>query len=152
MPVLLLLQQWATGSIPLLDVRSSADGGHSLQPRQCPPIQGPRWGVFNLAAYRRQWDVPWGGKEIVGGMALWAAVFAAVAFLIVPLVFVNSGSKVSRQPPMRPQWKGWRATHACSNLSVQPRLRLLYWRTCQKHRRLGEAGLQSGHAAPLART
>lgn len=53
-----------------------------------------KWGLFDRSAYTRRWDVPWGGKETVGGMALWVAVFLGTAFLLVPALYINLGSKV----------------------------------------------------------
>lgn len=53
-----------------------------------------RWGLLDWGAYSQRWQVPWGGRETAGGMALWIAVFLATAFLLAPALYINLGSKV----------------------------------------------------------
>mmetsp|Transcript_40973 Transcript_40973/g.105995 ORF Transcript_40973/g.105995 Transcript_40973/m.105995 type:complete len:357 (+) Transcript_40973:247-1317(+) len=44
------------------------------------------WGLLDLGAYNKGWQVPWGGGDVVLGMSLWLVSFVAVGLVVVPLV------------------------------------------------------------------
>ena len=57
-------------------------------PRSPPSNDDPepgRLALFRWALYARRWDVPWGGKELALGMVGWAASFALVGAVALPL-------------------------------------------------------------------
>lgn len=46
----------------------------------------PGYGLLDLAAYNKGWQVPWGGGDLALGMTLWLVSFVAVGLLVVPWV------------------------------------------------------------------
>ena len=67
-----------------------------------------RWGLLDWGAYSQRWQVPWGGRETAGGMALWIAVFLATAFLLAPALYINLGSKVALlRTSCQLRWTAW---------------------------------------------
>jgi uncharacterized protein len=48
------------------------------------------WGLLDLQAYNRKWDVPWGPITTIAGLGAWALSFAAVGFYVVPKLYLLS--------------------------------------------------------------
>lgn len=57
------------------------------------------YGFFNLSRYNDPWNVPWGTKTVVGGMALWLAAFVGVGFIGVPYLYKLAGTRRARPKP-----------------------------------------------------
>ncbi len=86
-------------------VKAVAKDVEILRPRLPPPPppptpeddeDKPTWGLLDARRWSHQWDVPWGWKTTVGGMALWFASFIVVGIVAVPgfykLTGMNAGS------------------------------------------------------------
>lgn len=98
--------------------------------------KGSEWGLLNWGMYTRRWDVPWGGKETVGGMALWAATFLGTAFLLVPALFIKMGTKVSLRVGM--------ASGPATCYPVSPCACAALLRTCRQRVQLLSASVAGG--------
>lgn len=48
--------------------------------------------IFDWKAYNEKFDVPWGGKEVVLGMAAWCAAFVGVGLAFIPVVRAMAGA------------------------------------------------------------
>lgn len=64
-----------------------------------PEEEEQKWGLLDLEAYQKPWDVPWGAKTVVGGMTLWATSFIIVGIVLLPLIGYTFGIEVSRNLP-----------------------------------------------------
>eukprot|EP00884_Botryococcus_braunii_P019052 jgi/Botrbrau1/5830/Bobra.0366s0012.2 len=79
--------------------------GKGLRSQGATPQKGPEglkgsgWRFFDLEAYQIPWEVPWGAKTLVAGFLAWAASFALVGVLLVPLAVELLGVENLRSLP-----------------------------------------------------
>ncbi|KAK9830470.1 hypothetical protein WJX72_011921 [[Myrmecia] bisecta] len=52
-----------------------------------------KWALLDWSAYNQPWQVPWGWRQVAGGMAAWAISFVLVGLAILPLVAAFAGVK-----------------------------------------------------------
>ena len=64
-----------------------------------PPLPEPGWRLYDLEAYSRGWEVPWGPGVVAAVLAIWAISFIAVGLFLVPGLYGLAGVKLSELSP-----------------------------------------------------